>query len=151
MNSGGGKVAGSESLWDGLYEDVVLRHHRQPYGEGAIAAATHSSAADNPLCGDEVEVFLEVAGGLVKRAGFEARACALCRASASMLCGWLEGRTVDNARDGLNEFVAAAASAQGLDEGLWGEVAALGAVRKFPARVRCVLLPWQAAEKAFDQ
>ncbi len=146
----GGMAAGSEPLWEGLYEEVVLRHHRQPCGEGRIASTTHEAAADNPLCGDEVEVFLEVADGVVRRAGFEARACALCRASASMLCGWLTGRTVDEARTGLDEFVAAAASDRGLDEGRWGEVAALGAVRKFPARVRCVLLPWQAAEKAFD-
>ena len=131
----------------GPYEDLILEHAKRPRNRGRLAHATHAAAADNPLCGDSVRVELEVTGGEVRAVGFEGHACAIVTASASLMTEHVRGRSLEEVRV-LRERMealcrapseeAAAAGAQ------LGELAVFAGVRRYPARVRCATLAWEA-------
>jgi len=131
-----------------LYQEVVLRHHRNPFGEGLPVRTDREARVVNPLCGDEVTVHLRIDQDRITEARFTAQACAVCRASASLLCRMIEGREAAEATAKIVDFQSVIASGGWLDAADWDEVSALDAVREFPARRRCILLPWEAAQSA---
>lgn len=125
---------------DALYREEVLDHYRSSAHRGRLDPADATGAADSPLCGDRVRVWLtltpaQTAEGpaRVGRVGFEGDGCALSQASASMLAERVEGLTVDEAR----AFTA-------------DDMLALLGVWLTPARVRCALLGWHALRVALD-
>lgn len=132
-----------------LYQRVILKHARAPVGLNRRLNATHAASADNPLCGDDVRLELEVAGETIRQAAYRGEFCAVCSASASLLCEHAAGMP-------LASFDAFSA---GLLAGLAGEpppdrfpedLRALLAVRQFPVRIKCAALPWQAARAAIE-
>jgi nitrogen fixation protein NifU and related proteins len=154
--SGGGKSAADNLT--ALYRDSIRRHAAEPTGFRRPIAATHRHEAYNPLCGDRIEIGLRVAGDTIEEAAFDGEACAICMASASMLCGLAPGRTVAVLRqlsDDLHRALAApvgAASAatptRSRLKPLLHELEPLLGVRPYPSRVRCATLPWTAAVEA---
>ena len=135
----------------GLYEDVVLEHAKRPRNRGRLAQATHGAAADNPLCGDTIRLDLEVAEGGIRAASFDGQACAIATASASLLTEHVRGRPVADARTLLARMEALCAGSA--DEAAavgpaLGELAVFAGVRRYPARVRCATLAWDALRRA---
>jgi nitrogen fixation protein NifU and related proteins len=132
-----------------LYSGPVLDHGRKPQNCGKLIDCTHQAKADNPMCGDHIAVSMRIAEDRVARATFEAEACAVCRASASMMTTAIIGRSEREAGDLAEAFVAmlsakeADASAVDL-----GELRAFAAVRDLPSRKDCAALPWVALIKA---
>lgn len=129
-----------------LYRDAVQRHAAQPVGLGRIIKATHRHEALNPLCGDRVEVHLRVVKGRIEEAAFEGEACALCMASASLLCQMLPGqntRAVTTLQEGLAADLGA-----GVEPAANDPLAPLYGVIGYPSRIQCVTLPWAAAADA---
>jgi len=148
----------------GLYREAVKRHAADPVGYRASIEATHRYEAYNPLCGDRVEICLRVTGDQVEAAAFEGEACAICTASASLLCSLAPTRPVawlrslsDLLREALKGSLAASDESTGSDSsedaagGLPDELKPLLGVRRYPSRRRCATLPWEAAVKALDQ
>jgi len=153
-----------------LYRDAIRNHAAEPTGYRNKIEATHRHEEYNPLCGDRIEIQLRVAAGAIEAAAFNGEACAICLASASMLCGLAPGQTVEalvqlgedlhRALDPSVEEVAGAASAaMVLDDKEKGarmnpllreELRPLLGVRPFPSRVRCATLPWTAATRALS-
>ncbi len=141
-----------------LYQRTVLEHCRAPRNFGALDAADHVARGFNPLCGDKVTVYLRKEGKeepaapavLVADVGFEAAACAICLASASMMTELLKGVAASEARQRSEQVLAAFTpeTEDGLD-GL-GDLVALGSVRAYPSRIRCVTLPWRTFTAALD-
>jgi nitrogen fixation NifU-like protein len=141
-----------------LYRDSIRRHAAEPTGFGRPITATHRHEAYNPLCGDRVEIGLRVAGDMIEEAAFTGEACAICMASASMLCGLAPGRTVAAVRqlsDDLHEALAvpvgaasAATPSPSRLKPLLQELEPLLGVRPYPSRIRCATLPWTAAVAA---
>lgn len=129
-----------------LYRDTILRHSREPTGFGKTVAATHANEQFNPLCGDRVLVQLQVADGRILDAGFEGESCAICKASASILCAGVSGKPVTELAD-LKHWLNAALSGGGASERT-DDLAALTGVKDFPSRIDCALLPWTAGEQA---
>lgn len=130
-----------------LYQAQIIDHDENPRNEGRLEAPTHSAKVSNPLCGDRVQVDLEIDDGVIKKVSFKGRGCALSRASASMMTEILLGRRVDEV-PGLSGEVS---NWLATDEGPPGELSdlePLGAVRAFPSRIKCVTLAWEALEKA---
>ncbi len=78
-----------------LYRDVIRNHAAEPTGYRNKIEATHRHEEYNPLCGDRIEVQLRVAAGAIEAAAFDGEACAICLASASMLCGLAPGQMVE--------------------------------------------------------
>lgn len=128
-----------------LYQSIILDHNKRPRNYGAPDVYTHSAEGFNPLCGDKVTVFLMQKDGWIQKLRFESASCAICKASASMMTEALNGESMQAAEkrvDQIRELLSSKADAL-MDLETEGELAALSGVRKFPARVKCALLPWE--------
>ncbi len=131
-----------------LYRDTVLDHSRNPRNFHRMEHAGAQAEGHNPLCGDKVTVYLHLDGDRVDDVSFEASGCAISVASASMMTEMVRGQPVAAARDAIHD--ADAMFAGNGDAAPPGELAALAAVRAYPSRVRCALLPWRTLEAALD-
>jgi nitrogen fixation NifU-like protein len=132
-----------------LYRDAVIEHAVAPVGYRQKIVVTHRHELYNPLCGDRVEMQFQLAEEHILAAAFDGESCAICMASASMLCEAAPQKTSGEIHQQHELLVTALADTQskpGLES-----LQALLAVRRYPARVRCALLPWEAAIKALDQ
>lgn len=128
-----------------LYADWLVDHGKAPRNQGPLDGATHRATTTNPMCGDRVTVHLRVDGDRVLEARFEARGCAICTASASLLTGWVHGIVIPEAL-ALADRVAAAVSADA--PAAEPPVDVWMVVRRFPARRRCATLAWEALRAA---
>ena len=133
-----------------LYKELLLDHFHHPRNKGDLSDAEVTRRGSNPRCGDEIEVGINVDAGRLSRVRFRGRGCSVCIASASMLTEAATGRDTAEART-LAETMQGwfAAGAGELGEPPPG-LDALAAVRTYPARRRCVLLPWEALADAID-
>lgn len=131
-----------------LYRDTVLEHSRAPHNFRRIAAADRRAEGNNPLCGDRITLYLDLAGDRIDDAAFEASGCAISVASASMLTEMVRGRRIEEARAAIRD-AAALFSGESAGDGL-GALAALASVRAYPARIRCAMLPWRTLESALS-
>jgi nitrogen fixation NifU-like protein len=133
-----------------LYQQVILDHNRKPRNFRTLASANRTAEGDNPLCGDRITVYLEVADGVIRDVGFQGSGCAISRAAASMMTASVKGKTEGDA-DALFERLhrmltgdgQAAAAAQEL-----GKLAVFAGVREFPSRIKCATLPWHTLRAA---
>jgi len=131
-----------------LYRDVIVDHNRRPRNFGRLAGATHIAEGNNPLCGDKLQVFVEIKDDVIRDVRFEGSGCAISTASASMMSEAVKGKS-------RAEVAALFASVHGMltrhdataDPGL-GKLAALAGVREFPMRVKCASLCWHTLNAA---
>ncbi len=130
-----------------LYQRVILKHARAPVGLDREIRTTHRAAADNPLCGDDVRIELEVDGEVIRDAAYGGEFCAVCSASASLMCGHLPGMPVATF-DSFSKALLDRLDGRPRTDELPGDLEALLEVRQFPVRVKCAALPWQAARAA---
>jgi nitrogen fixation protein NifU and related proteins len=130
---------------DQLYQQVILEHNRNPLNFGRLAGVTHSARGHDALCGDDILMELEVADGRIAQARFSGEACAVTKASASILTEWLKGKTPDEAARGYRQFSELLSRPQDGDYPELGDLVHLHSVSRFPARVRNALLPWKTA------
>lgn len=135
---------------DQLYQQVILEHNRNPRNCGRLAGATHAERGHDALCGDDILMELEVANDHIVRAGFSGEACAVTKASASMLTEWLKGKTPDEVVRGCRQFSELLSGGDESDHPALGELVHLHAVSRFPARVRNALLPWKTTIRALN-
>ncbi len=138
----------SEDLSD-LYQDIILDHNKRPRNFRPLPEATHHAEGNNPMCGDELEVFLRLDGDRIAEVTFQGQGCAISRASASLLTEMLTGRTVVEAHEiGADVLDLLRTKDREADLVKDGDLAALSGVRQFPARIKCATLAWHAAEAA---
>src|SRR5262249_40600055 len=105
----------------------------------------------NPLCGDEVKVTLDLEGDTIERIMFDGRGCAISQSSASMMTDTIEGMTLAEAGAHAEPFKRTMQGSHEFDEDELGEVAALLGVRKFPVRVKCATLAWNALQQGLEE
>lgn len=130
-----------------LYAAVIREHAAAPNGFQPSFEPTHRHEALNPLCGDRVVILGRLERETIERLGFDGEGCAICMASASLLCQHLEGKQLAELDHYYKALTAALAGDDATDQ--LGSMNALLAVRDYPARVQCATLPWQAAIQAF--
>jgi nitrogen fixation NifU-like protein len=133
-----------------LYQDVVLDHGRKPRNHRVMDDATATAEGHNPLCGDEIKLFLKTEGGVIRDLSFQGSGCAISRASASLMTAALKNKTVEEADEVYRRFHAmltAGPADKPSTEGL-GKLAALSGVHEFPARVKCAALAWHTLRSA---
>ena len=121
-----------------LYQQVILDHCKQPRNFREIASPTCSAQGHNPLCGDQLKLFLVIDGDLVKEASFVGNGCCISKASASLLTESVVGKTKDQVRgifDHVHELVTT-----GQTKADMGKLAVFAGIHKFPARVKCAIL-----------
>lgn len=130
-----------------LYRETILEHAVHPVGYQQDIDTTHRCELHNPLCGDHITLELSIENGLIKEASFDGESCAICTASASLLCKHLPQQQLDDLKDWSAD----------LDKALNGEqetlytaefLQPLLGVKAYPGRIRCAWLPWEAALSA---
>jgi nitrogen fixation NifU-like protein len=134
-----------------LYQEIILDHYRRPRNKGELAAATSAASLRNPLCGDVVDVQVEMRDGRVSDVRFGGRGCSISQASASMMTELVKGRTAEEVVQLGERFaeMIRGDEAAAKDEAL-GQARALSGVSRFPTRVKCALIAWEAMARAVD-
>jgi nitrogen fixation NifU-like protein len=134
-----------------LYQEVILDHNRRPRNFRRLEAPTHEAEGYNPLCGDRLNVYVQLDGDVIADVAFEGSGCAISKASASLMTDALKGRTVAEARDLFARFhrVVTTPPDQPVEE--LGKLSALAGVREFPVRVKCASLAWHTLKAALDR
>lgn len=138
-----------------LYQELILDHYRRPRNKGELEGATRSAIMKNPLCGDEVALHVKVEGDKLSDVRFSGRGCSISQASASMMTQLVKGKTAEEIAqlgDTFRDLVMGTTSADDkVVTGTLGSLRALGGVSRFPARVKCALLAWNALETAMSE
>ncbi len=134
-----------------LYKEVILDHYRSPRNKGRLDPHDVALERNNPLCGDEIELFVRFDGGTVEGIAFEGKGCSISQASASMMTEKIKGLPQDQA-------AAVAASIKrmmtGEEEGdaeELGDLVSLKGVVKYPVRIKCALLGWNTLLEALEE
>ena len=132
-----------------LYQELILDHYRRPRNKGVVEQPTHAIVLNNPLCGDEIELQLRLDGDVIKDVRFIGRGCSISQAAASMMTQIVKDKRLADAlalADRMSAMMRGDESAAA-DKGL-GDLRALAGVAKFPVRIKCALLPWNALRDA---
>ena len=132
-----------------LYQEMILDHYRRPRNKGELADAEQTVLMKNPLCGDEIAVHVSFDGDTISDLRFSGRGCSISQASASMMTQLVKGKPIaeiENIRARFREMVMGYESAA--EDPSLGSARALGGVSRFPARVKCALLAWNALDTA---
>jgi len=131
-----------------LYQQVILDHSRSPRNFHKLEGANRTAQGHNPLCGDQYTIFARMDGDVIKEISFQGSGCAISKASASILTDTLKGKTKAELKalfDKVHDLVTTGRSADGV-----GKLAVFAGVHKFPARVKCAILPWHAVVAAVE-
>ena len=132
-----------------LYQQVILDHSRSPRNFHKLDRANCSAQGHNPICGDNVTLYVHLDGEVVREVSFQGSGCAISRASASILTESLKGKTRAEVRQLFDQVHDMIVSGK-MPEGDLGKLAVFAGVHKFPARVKCAILPWHAVLAAVD-
>src|ERR1043165_10253925 len=127
-----------------LYQQVILDHNKKPRNFHKLDEANRTAEGYNPLCGDQLTVYMLLEGDVVKDISFEGQGCALSKAAASMMTQSVKGKSKEDAERLFNEFhqmVTGQLDAEATPNGL-GRLTIFSGVRDFPARVKCASLSW---------
>ena len=134
-----------------LYQEVILDHNKKPRNFGTIEHASHHAVGHNPLCGDHINVTLNLAGECIDGIAFQGESCAICKASASMMTVAVKGKTRVDAETLIQEFLAMATGKLDLNSpNHIGRLAVFAGVCDLPTRVKCAILPWHTLHAAFN-
>jgi len=136
-----------------LYQEIIVDHYKHPHGRGLREPFDAEAHHVNPTCGDEVTVRVQLADGLIEDVSYEGMGCSISQASASVLHDLVRGRTVAEAltrHDAFAELMAGRGRVTP-DEALLGDGVAFSGVARYPARVKCALLPWMAFKDALTR
>ncbi|MCA1594780.1 MAG: SUF system NifU family Fe-S cluster assembly protein [Acidobacteria bacterium] len=135
-----------------LYQQVILDHNKKPRNYRQLENANRVAEGHNPLCGDQLTVYLEMDGGVVKEISFVGSGCAISKASASMMTQSLKGKTREEAQVLFDEFhrmVTGELDAETTENHL-GRLTIFSGVRDYPARVKCASLSWHTMHAALE-
>ena len=133
-----------------LYQEIILDHNKRPRNFREIAGCTCQAEGLNPLCGDEVKVFLRLEGDTIADVAFRGQGCAISRASASLMTAKTKGRTGEAAKALSAQVREMLLGPECEPSSELGNLVALSGVRRFPARIKCAVLPWRTLEAALE-
>jgi nitrogen fixation protein NifU and related proteins len=144
-----------------LYREIILDHYRNPRNRGELATPpAHMSEGFNPLCGDEIKVFLVVEGDVVTDIRIGGQGCSISQSSASMMSSAVKGKSVAEARAVIDAFKSMMTVSSDADHDhdhdatppvKLGDLEALRGVVKFPVRIKCATLAWNTLAAGLDE
>jgi nitrogen fixation NifU-like protein len=135
-----------------LYQQVILDHNKKPRNFRELEGANRRAEGFNPLCGDQLTVYVLMDGGVVKDLSFVGTGCAISKASASMMTQAVRGKSREEALALFEEFhrmVTGELDEEAEGNGL-GRLKIFAGVRDYPARVKCASLPWHTLHAALE-
>jgi len=130
-----------------LYQSVILDHNRRPRNYTVLPTANRVGSGNNPLCGDQLTVYLRLDGDRIAEVTFQGSGCAISQASASLMTVNLKGKTIAEAEAivaGVHHLITTG----DVQDDEMSDLAALAGVHQFPARIKCATLGWHAALNA---
>jgi len=135
-----------------LYQQVILDHNKKPRNFRKLETANHSAEGFNPLCGDQLTVYLDLEDDAVREITFEGSGCAISKAAASMMTQAVKGKTKQEAEQLFSEFHGMVTGEFDEDEeaNSLGNLKIFSGVRDFPVRVKCASLPWHTMHAALN-
>ena len=134
-----------------LYQNVILEHNRSPRNYRAMPDAHGMASGHNPLCGDQVTVWVKMNGDVIDDVSFEGAGCAISRASASLMTGAVKGKTRAEATGLFERFQRlVTGTAAGEPPETLGKLAVFSGVSAFPVRVKCASLAWHTLRSALE-
>jgi nitrogen fixation NifU-like protein len=136
-----------------LYQEVILDHNKRPRNFRIVEPADHHAVGHNPLCGDQITVFVKMNGDVIEDVGFQGAGCAISKASASMMTEAVKGKTRAEVQRLFEEFHAMVTNSPDTlpDVDRIGKLAAFAGVCEFPARVKCASLAWHTLQAAINE
>ena len=132
---------------DDLYQEVIMDHNRRPRNYRKLDEANREVEGFNPLCGDQLTLYLAVEGDIITDVGFQAVGCAISKASASMMTESVKGLSVGDAERVFAEFHSMITQ-EDFDPDVLGDAELLQGVSRYPARIKCAALSWHALNSA---
>ncbi|MFE4710407.1 MULTISPECIES: Fe-S cluster assembly sulfur transfer protein SufU [Bacillales] len=135
---------------DDLYRRVIMDHYKNPRNRGSFEDDALKIELNNPTCGDRITLQLKVEDGVVKDARYNGEGCSISMSSASMMTEAVKGKTVAVALDMADRFSGLMKGEPVEFEG-YEDIEALSGVNKFPARIKCATLAWNALRKGIDE
>jgi nitrogen fixation protein NifU and related proteins len=131
-----------------LYQQVILDHCKRPRNFHEMPQASCTAQGTNPLCGDQLKLYLQTDGEVIKDVSFVGSGCCISKASASLLTESVKGKTKDDVKvlfEKVHDMVTTGRSADDV-----GKLAVFAGVHKYPARVKCAILAWHAVLAALE-
>jgi nitrogen fixation NifU-like protein len=137
-----------------LYREIILDHYKSPRNRGSLEPPAVRAEGHNPLCGDEIEVFLDVTDGIITDIKIGGQGCSISQSSASMMSAAVKGKPIADVRALISRFK----HMMSIDEdgpepdtsAPLGDLEALQGVVKFPVRIKCAVLSWNTLAEALD-
>lgn len=135
---------------DDLYQEVIFDHNRRPRNFRKLDNANRSAEGFNPLCGDQITLYLAMESGMIVDIGFESTGCAISKASASMMTENVKGKSEDDAERMFAAFRQMVTREPGeeYDAETLGDLELLGGVVAYPVRIKCATLSWHTLHAA---
>ena len=140
-----------------LYQDIILEHGKSPRNFGKCIGHNHEAKGYNPLCGDKVHVYLKLnEGKKLENVSFEGEGCAISLASASIMTDLLKGKSFNDSKEIVSNFLNMIKSnseikSNNLDEDQKTKIMSLSGVKQFPMRVKCATLSWHTLVSAMEK
>ena len=136
-----------------LYQQVILYHHKKQRNFRKLETANHSAEGYNPLCGDQLTIYLNLEGDQVKEVAFEGSGCAISKAAASMMTQAVKGKSKEQAEELFQEFHSMVTGElnEETEENNLGNLKIFAGVREFPVRVKCATLAWHTLHAALNK
>lgn len=134
-----------------LYQLVILDHNKSPRNFHAMDGADREAEGYNPMCGDQLKVWLKLEGDRIADVSFQGSGCAISKASASLMTTAVKGKTQEEARKVFESFHRMMTGSGGPADDLPAKLAVFAGVREFPMRVKCATLGWHALKTALER
>ncbi|ANA78944.1 SUF system NifU family Fe-S cluster assembly protein [Paenibacillus glucanolyticus] len=134
---------------DDLYRRVIMDHYKNPRNRGKFDEDAVTIDLNNPTCGDRISLQLKVENGVVADAKYTGEGCSISMSSASMMTDAVKGKSLDEAISLANRF-SSLMKGEAVEFEEYEDIEALSGVNKFPARIKCATLAWNALRKGID-
>lgn len=135
---------------DDIYKEVILDHYKNPRNKREMPEASLSCSRNNPLCGDEITVFVRAEDDKVHEVSFVGQGCSISQSSASMMTEAVAGKPLEDVQRLIGDFRSMmAGDLDPTDEG-FGDLIALKGVVKYPIRIKCAVLAWEVLQEALS-
>ena len=133
-----------------IYQELVMDHSRRPRNFKKLQEPDRQAEGFNPLCGDQLTLYLALEDDLITDVGVETKGCAISKASASLMTESIKGKSIEEAQkifDGFRRMLTRVPSEE-FDADLLGDLEALSGVSQYPARIKCATLSWHTLQSA---